>query len=390
MTLDCSSQTHFPCLVDGQGFGDQAVEPTHDFGGRLGAVHTRVASLFPRFEPGLLFHPTGKNYEPDDSGDAESPVQPLVAVIAGSVASENPRSACEIRFCLAGPRTIAPEITPVLVLLGHPAILAAGARRSRRGGERGDSRGWRRVRCCDRTAPPRLTPHALGGVVRTRVRHVGILLEVAPSSARVIVSETSRLAAAVEAERLARGQARVAAHRISEERAAVAGKAVRARPVGRGADILHPRGVEALTGRVHACRWRKRRRAHRRGRHRGHRCGRHRGRRRAIVATAAAAAHLVRIEVTVVVVAARGRVGVIVFAPVAVRVDGAAVRVGAREHTVQAQCDEKRAHGDVQRARQWRAGPSTGCRAQALAGFVTVIMDSPAAAKGTFRGPGAV
>ena len=45
MTLDCSSQTHFPCLVDGQGFGDQAVEPTHDFGGRLGAVHTRVASL---------------------------------------------------------------------------------------------------------------------------------------------------------------------------------------------------------------------------------------------------------------------------------------------------------------------------------------------------------
>ena len=350
MTLDCSSQTHFPCLVDGQGFSDQAVEPTHDFGGRLGAVHTRVASLFPRFEPGLLFHPTGKNYEPDDSGDAESPVERLVAVIASSVASENPRSACEIRFCLAGPRTIAPEITPVLVLLGHPAILAAGARRSRRGGERGDSRGWRRVRCRDRTAPPRLTPHALGGVVRTRVRHVGILLEVAPSSARVIVSETSRLAAAVEAERLARGQARVAAHRISEERAAVAGIAVRARPVGRGADILHPRGVEALTGRVHACRWRKRRRAHRRGRHRGHRCGRHRGRRRAIVATAAAAAHLVRIEVTVVVVAARGRVGVIVFAPVAVRVDGAAVRVGAREHTVQAQCDEKRAHGDVQRA----------------------------------------
>ena len=285
MTLDCSSQTHFPCLVDGQGFSDQAVEPTHDFGGRLGAVHTRVASLFPRFEPGLLFHPTGKNYEPDDSGDAESPVQPLVAVIAGSVASENPRSACEIRFCLAGPRTIAPEITPVLVLLGHPAILAAGARRSRRGGERGDSRGWRRVRCCDRTAPPRLTPHALGGVVRTRVRHVGILLEVAPSSARVIVSETSRLAAAVEAERLARGQARVAAHRISEERAAVAGKAVRARPVGRGAHIVRTRGVEALTARGHrrghrSRRWRRRRRRRRhRRRHRRWRC-RHRNRER--------------------------------------------------------------------------------------------------------------
>ena len=143
MTLDCSSQTHFPCLVDGQGFGDQAVEPTHDFGGRLGAVHTRVASLFPRFEPGLLFHPTGKNYEPDNSGDAESPVERLVAVIVGSsVASENPRSACEIRVCLAGPRTLPPPpCTVIPVLLFLPASLAAGARRSRRGGVRGDSRG---------------------------------------------------------------------------------------------------------------------------------------------------------------------------------------------------------------------------------------------------------
>ena len=132
-----------------------AVEPTHDFGGRLGAVHTRVASLYPRFEP--PFSPNRQNYEPDDSGTPSPQYSPL-AVIAGSVASENPRSACEIRFCLAGPRTSPQKLHPSLYFVTqqfwqqeHAGLGAVGE---------GDTRGWSApVQGPHSTAPT--TPHVL-------------------------------------------------------------------------------------------------------------------------------------------------------------------------------------------------------------------------------------
>ena len=60
MTLDCSSQTHFPCLVDGQVFGDQALDSTPDFVDRLGEVKPCVASLVPAMANTPLISPAQK------------------------------------------------------------------------------------------------------------------------------------------------------------------------------------------------------------------------------------------------------------------------------------------------------------------------------------------